>query len=82
MHAPQIIPGNIYNSRVKGAKMLLRVTQIKLAVFPSRKGVVWRTVYHAKDIDTGKRYRLRTAAHFLEEIILINGNNRRDRTNN
>lgn len=82
MLAPQIIPGNIYNSRIKGAKLLLRVTQIKLAVFPSRKGVVWRTVYHTKDIDTGKRYRLRTAAHFLSEIILIDGNNRRSTANN
>jgi len=82
MHAPQIIPGTIYNSRVKGAKMLLRVTHIKLAVFPSRKGVVWRTVYHAKDIDTGKLYKLRTAAHFLEEILLIDGNKPRSPTNN
>jgi len=82
MHAPQIIPGTIYNSRVKGAKMLLRVTHIKLAVFPSRKGVAWRTVYHAKDIDTGKLYKLRTAAHFLEEILLIDGNKPRSPTNN
>jgi len=82
MHAPQIIPGNIYNSRVRGAKMLLRVIDIKLALFPSRKGIVWRTLYRAKDIDTGKLYRLRTAAHFLEEILLIDGNKPRSTTNN
>lgn len=82
MHAPEIIPNRIYNSRVKGAKMLLRVTNIKLAQFPRGKDIVWRTVYHSKDIDTGKVYRLRTAAHFLEEILLVDGNKPRSTTNN
>lgn len=82
MHAPEIILGRIYNSRVKGAKMLLRVTDIKLAQFPRGNDIVWRTVYHSKDIDTGKVHKLRTAAHFLEEIILIDGNNRRSTANN